>query len=121
MRRELQKRDGARFRCRATVGRFGSKTAFRGPPVPTVLLRDIVDAGSGAPLADHLWFDQGKWSSGLVAGDTVEFDARATDYIKGYRGRREVFDAPVSRDWKLQRPTRLVILTRQNAVASTES
>jgi hypothetical protein len=112
-RRELEKRDGTRFRCRAVVDRFGSRSAFRGPPVQTVLLRDVVDADTGVMLADHLWFSIGKWSSGLAAGDIFEFDARVSDYIKGYQGRLDVFDAPVSRDWKLQRPTKVTLLSRE--------
>jgi hypothetical protein len=64
-------------------------------------------------LTDHLWFTTGKWSAGLAVGDIFEFEARVADYIKGYQGRREVFDAPVSRDWKLQRPTQVTIRSRE--------
>ncbi len=116
-RQELQKRDGLRFRCRATVARFGTKSAFKGPPVSTILLRDVVNADTGAVLTDHLWFTCGKWSAGLVAGDIFEFEARAAGYVKGYQGRREVYDAPISRDWKLQRPTRVTILPRDATAA----
>jgi hypothetical protein len=112
-RRELQKRSGTRFRCRAAVERFGTKAAFRAPPVPTILLRDIIDANTGALLTDHLWFTTGKWSAGLAAGDIIEFEARAAEYIKGYQGRREVYEAPASRDWKLQRPTKVKVLPRE--------
>lgn len=109
-RKELQKREGARFRCRATVERFGTKASFRGPPVPTILLRNIADVASGTLLSDHLWFTCGKWSAGLAVGDIVEFDARVGDYIKGYQGRREDVFAPVTRDWKLARPTKVIVL-----------
>jgi hypothetical protein len=44
---------------------------------------------------------------------SFQFDARATDYIKGYQGHREVYDAPVSRDWKLERPTKTVIMREE--------
>src|ERR1700723_2897307 len=114
-RRELEKRDGTRFRCRAVVDRFGTKPAFRGEPIRTILLRNVVDAHTGKMLTDHLWFTCGKWSTGLAIGDVFEFEARVADYIKGYQGRREVYDAPVSRDWKLQRPTKVVVLPRENA------
>lgn len=110
-RQELAKRDGQRFRCKARVERFGSKPGFRGPPKPTILLRNIVDSGSGKTLTDHLWFTMGKWSVGLDVGDVFEFEARVADYIKGYQGRRDVYDAPLRRDWKLQRPTKVVKLT----------
>ncbi len=112
-RHELQKLDGKRFRCRATVERFGNKTAFKGPPISTILLRDVTASDSGKLLTDHLWFTTGKWSAGLVPGDTIEFEARSADYIKGYRGRREVYDAPITRDWKLQRPTKVRVLARE--------
>ena len=70
-RQELQKRDGTRFRCRAVVERFGTKAAFRGPPVPTILLRDVVDADTGTLLTHHLWFTPGKWSVGLAGGTSL--------------------------------------------------
>lgn len=92
-RKELGKRDGKRFRCRAVVERFGSKAAYRGPPIQTILLRNVVDANTGASLAEHLWFTSGKWSRGLAVGDVFEFEARAAEYVKGYQGRREVYDA----------------------------
>jgi hypothetical protein len=114
-RQELQKRDGTRFRCRAVVARFGTKAAFKGPPIPTILLREVVDADTGTLLTDHLWFTCGKWSATLVAGDIFEFEARAADYIKGYQGRRDDVYAPVGRDWKLQRPTKVTILPREAA------
>ena len=117
-RQELQKRDGTRFRCRAVVDRFGTKAAFKGPPIPTILLRDVVDADIVTLLTDHLWFTTGKWSAGLAAGDIFEFEARAADYIKGYQGRRDVYDAPVSRDWKLQRPAKVTILPRESVAAA---
>ena len=116
-RKELEKRDGTRFRCRAVVDGFGTKTAFRGPPVQTILLCNVVDADTGALLTDHLWFTKGKWSAGLAAGDIFEFEARAADYIKGYQGRRDDVYAPVSRDWRLQRPTKVTILPRESVAA----
>jgi len=116
-RKEPEKCDGTRFRCRAVVERFGTKAAFRGAPVPTILLRDVVDGDTGTRLTDHLWFTAGKWSAGLAAGDIFAFEARAADYIKGYQDRREVYDAPVSWDWKLQRPTKVTIIPRESVAA----
>lgn len=50
----------------------------------------------------------------ITEGCTVEFDARVTTYIKGYKGRRDdVFDAPLEMDYKLERPTRVVIRATQ--------
>jgi hypothetical protein len=99
---ELAQRDGQRFRCRAMVGRFGRK-----PGKLTIMFRDVTEVATGYVMTDHLWFTCGKWSDGLTVGDLVEFDARAADYIKGYQGRRHVPDAPVRKDWKLQRPTKV--------------
>jgi hypothetical protein len=98
--------------------RLGTKAAFRDPPVPTILLREVVDADTGMLLIDHLWFTTGKWSAGLAAGDIFEFEAGAADYIKGCQGRREVYDAAVSRDWKLRRPTKVTILPRETVAAA---
>jgi hypothetical protein len=118
-RKELKNRDGQRFRCRAVVDRFGTKTAFRGPPVRTILLRNVVDTANGTLMADHLWFTAGKWSAPLAVGCVFEFEARSGDYIKGYRGHRDnVFDAPVCRDWKLQRPTKVVIIPQGERAAA---
>jgi hypothetical protein len=62
-------------------------------------------------LAEHLWFTSGKWSKGLAIGDVFEFEARAAEYMKGYFGRREEVYVPVSLDWKLQRPTKVTVMT----------
>jgi hypothetical protein len=110
VRSELKKLDGARFRCRAKVSRFGTKPAFRGPPIATILLVNIVDADTGDMLADHLWLTVGKWSESLSAGDNIEFNARSSEYIKGYRGNRDIDAAPPSLDWKLSRPTKVSVM-----------
>lgn len=88
MRKALQARDGERFCCRGTVERLGSKRAFRGPNIPTVLIRDLVDTATGEQLADHLWMTVGQLAEGIAPADRIEFDARVTRYTKGYRGRR---------------------------------
>ncbi len=110
-RKELGDREGQRFRCRAIVSRFGSKRGWNGT-VPTVLLQDVRDVRSGALLTDHLWFTTGRWSATLRVGDHFEFDARVSQYVKGYQGRRDVPNAPVSRDWRLERPTKVMITKR---------
>lgn len=108
---ELEQRDGCRFLCRAVVERFGTKPAYRGPAIETILLRNVVEAKTGVVLTDHLWFATGKWSQGLKAGDRIAFEARSASYLKGYRGRREdVYDAPVRQDWRLQRPTQVRVV-----------
>jgi len=55
----LKSRDGQRFRIRARIERFGQKSAFHGPPVKTLLLRDVVDdnnrAAADRPRVDDGW------------------------------------------------------------------
>lgn len=109
MRQELEKRDGERTTFRGTFARFGSKRGWKGD-LPTVLFQDI-RTPTGEPICDHLWMNLTK---GIVAldlqiGDVVQFDARVLEYEKGYKGRRDdVYDAPISIDYKLSHPTRLV-------------
>jgi hypothetical protein len=110
---ELSKRDGERFRCRATIGRFGTKPAYKGSPIRTIMLSNVRDVTTGALLTDHLWFTCGKWSDGIRVGNVIEFDARVGDYVKGYQGLRDLPDAsPVGLDWKLQRPTKVCVVVR---------
>jgi hypothetical protein len=109
-RKALAARDGQRFRVLATVGRFGTRKGYGGDDEPTILLRDLCCAATGAALCDHLWFRVGKWADGLAAGDRIAFDARVTTYEKGYRGWREdkIIEAPLpSTDWRLERPTKV--------------
>jgi hypothetical protein len=111
-RKALAVRDGERFRCRASVTRFGSKRAYGGGTEATILLSDIRDVVTGRVLSDHLWFTSGKWCSGLQIDAVIEFDARVSDYEKGYKGRREDVFVPIKRDWKLQRPTKVQIIPK---------
>ena len=72
----LKSRDGQRFRIRARIERFGQKSAFRGPPVKTLLLRDVVDDNTGQPLTDHVWMTAGTVGNHASRGRTISFDAR---------------------------------------------
>jgi hypothetical protein len=105
----LAKREGERLRFRATVGRFGSKTGFEGKTIKTVMVTQVYEAGMDALLTDHLWFDRGKWSVDLHIGDVFEFDARVANYIKGTTRNKELYE--LGRDWNLQRPTRVAVVT----------
>lgn len=110
-RRELAAREGDRLHFRGRVERFGEKCAFRGPDLKTILLMDVVFADTGLPAADHLWFTVGKWARSTRIGDTLEFDGRIERYIKGYAGRRDdIFDKPISTDYRLAHPTKIVNL-----------
>ncbi|CAH0530728.1 hypothetical protein CTH30272_03070 [Allocatenococcus thiocycli] len=110
MRKELKAIDGQRMRFVARVGRFGEKSAFRGGPIPTILLNDVRIAETGKQVTDHLWFTKGKSWDLCKVGLEVEFDARVTTYEKGYKGYRDdVYDAPITIDYKLERPTKIKI------------
>jgi hypothetical protein len=107
VREELQSRDGKRGRFSGTVKRFGSKPAYRGPALVTLLLVDVRDE-SKALVTDHVWFVVRKQLKelNLQPGDQIEFTARVKQYVKGYRGRREMDEAaPVSIDYKLSHGT----------------
>jgi hypothetical protein len=124
MRDELAKRAGFRRRFQGCFVRFGTKSSYKGPPVTTVLLEDVVEVASGKLVTDHLWFMMGKRfeSLKLEPGDMVRFDARVTSYIKGYRGKQEDDDfdgRPVERDYRLSFPTNLVKVVSTPKVAES--
>lgn len=111
MRRELKKLDGERMRFVGTVERFGTKPAFRGPDIETILLVNVhSDDDPDTILTDHLWFACGTTFRrlGLRPGDRVSFDARVSRYEKGYRGRRaeELGEYWSETDYRLERPTK---------------
>lgn len=111
MRNQLKQFNGERMRFTATVERFGTKSSFKGPPLSTVLLKRVCLTSTGEEVTDHLWFTKGKSWESCTIGCTVQFDARVTTYLKGYKGRRDdVYDAPIVMDYKLERPTRVVVV-----------
>jgi hypothetical protein len=105
MRKTLRKREGKRFRVSCQIERFATKRGFKGNSIPTILLKNLVDAPTGDAMSDHLWFTCGKWCDGLKAGDTIEFDARVGAYIKGCQGRRDDVFTEVSEDYPTLRLT----------------
>jgi|SRR5579862_1443914 len=109
MREVLKEQEGIRSTFRGTVARFGTKPAYRGYPIPTVMLSDVKDK-TGKVVADHIWFVIGVQMQrlNLQVGDEVIFDARVTEYEKGYKGYREdVYDAPIEVDYRLSNPTKV--------------
>lgn len=110
MREKLKDIRGMRQRFTGTFERFGTKPAYKGAPIKTVLLVDVKNQ-RGEEVCDHIWFTSGKQfeSLELRPGDKICFDARVKSYIKGYRGRREDYDAkPVTTDYKLSHPNNFV-------------
>ena len=111
MREELKKINGKRLRFTAVVERFGQKSAFRGNPIPTVLLKEVRIVGTDDIVTDHLWFTKGKSWDDTFVGGVVEFDARVGVYEKGYKGYRDDVDNPVHSDYRLERPTKVTVVT----------
>lgn len=112
MRQALKPLNGQRRRFTGTFVRHGTKSAFRGAPLPTILLKDIRDA-TGKIVCDHLWFNLTKEFDSLVLkeGVVLAFDARVKPYYKGYQGYREdVCDKPVERDFRLANPTKVQVV-----------
>lgn len=113
-RRNLKRRNGERLRFRGRVDRFGEKSAYRGPPLKTLMLTNVMFVDTGEFATAHLWFTAGKWANGVKVGDMLEFDGRIDKYIKGYMGYREdVWDKPISADYRISRPTKVVNLGRE--------
>lgn len=110
MRKELKNIDGVRMRFTATFERYGSKAAFKGAPIKTLLFVDIRDK-YGKEYCDHIWFTTNKQFEqlNLETGDKISFDARVKEYYKGYKGYRDDIDLPpVSKDYKLSHPNNIV-------------
>jgi hypothetical protein len=110
MREELAQREGRRGRFTATFVRFGKKRGFDGrPPVATALFVDVRDE-RGQLVTDHLWFTLGLILQRLElrAGEQIEFEARVTEYYKGYVSGRyddDNWQVP-EKDYRLSWPTR---------------
>lgn len=119
MRKKLGKICGERMSFKATVERYGSKKAFKGPDLMTILLKDVIRTDTHEIVCDHLWFTAGKSWEGLVSGDQISFDARVSMYEKGYKGRREDVFKPVTRDYRLERPTKVKKIPTQSTVQSS--
>ena len=107
MRELLEPFEGQRLRFSAVVERFGSKPGYKGHDLETILFKNVRVELSGELVTDHLWFVVGKWSADLRTLHLVTFDARVTSYVKGYRGRREVYDSPLELDYRLERPSKV--------------
>jgi len=119
MREELAKLDGKRRRFEAVFVKFGSKAGYKHPET-TILLEDVKDVVSGKVVTDHLWFTMGKQFKelDLKKGHIIRFNARVTEYEKGYRGRRDEDDYdynPVQIDYRLSFPTKFIKVSEQSS------
>jgi hypothetical protein len=113
MRSSLKKIKDVRAKFRGTFERLGSKINWNGYSEKTILLRNVCDE-DGNIVTDHLWFNQTKAFEALgflTEGDTIEFEARVTDYVKGYvNTRASINNRKV--DYKLSRPTKMKVIKR---------
>jgi len=109
MRKELGNINGVRKRFIATFIRYGSKQPYRGAPITTLLFGNVRDK-YGKVYSDHIWFTttKGFEKYNFNEGDNVCFDARVKEYWKGYRGNREEYDKPVTKDYKLSHPNNII-------------
>lgn len=114
MRKELQKIAGLRQRFTARFVRFGSKPAYKGAPIVTLLFEDVKDK-YGKEYTDHIWFinNKGFKQLNLQPGEQISFDARVKPYIKGYRGKKEYDEdsydpKPLSKEYKLSHPNNII-------------
>ena len=115
MRTGLKKINDVRKKFQGVYQREGKKINWKGYSETTILLKDIRDE-TGNVVTDHLWFTMTKGFEALGAlttGDVIEFEARVTDYKKGYVN-RSIKVNQRSVDYKLSRPTKMRIVTRGN-------
>ncbi|MBX2945403.1 MAG: hypothetical protein KF725_06185 [Cyclobacteriaceae bacterium] len=108
MRKELATQEGERKRFRAVFSRLGKKTNFKGYSEETILLSNVVDAGTNKLVTDHVWFSYSKAFEkiDLTKGCMLEFDARVKAYKKGYVNTRYRMNNR-SLDFKLSHPTKI--------------
>jgi hypothetical protein len=119
---ELEKLAGKRMRFSGTFERYGTKRAYRGPDLVTILLKDVKD-DKGRIVSDHLWFNLTTEFEycGMTEGDAVSFDARVTGYEKGYFGHRMVEDKPCGYDYRLARPTKVSVEPKEDRHGATDN
>lgn len=108
MRTKLKAANNQRLRFKAKVERFGIKPNYHGFPEKTILLTEVKFLENNRPATDHIWFTVGKTfeALNLKPGDSIEFDARIGEYVKGYVNHREYIDDREI-DYKLTRPTKM--------------
>lgn len=99
-----------RAKFTAIFSRYGDKINYKGYHEKTILLNSV-QFGRDV-ITDHIWFSMTKGFKALgelKEGDIIEFQARAKQYTKGYKGYKddEFNEHPVSVDYKLSNPTNI--------------
>lgn len=113
MKKGLQRLEGTRTTFTATFKRYGKKSSYKGLPKTTILLTGV--KLDGKTVADHVWFTMTKGFERLgelEEGTVLQFDARVSKYVKGYKGFREDvwLENPPIEDFKLSYPTKIKVL-----------
>lgn len=115
MRKELKKIENVRTTFTGTVDREGLKNGWKGEQLRTFLVLNVKNA-MGELMCDHIWFNLTKGFAvlNLCPGDVIQFDARVTEYEKGYKGWNEMkqLESPISIDYRLSYPTRMKVISR---------
>lgn len=108
MRKVLAREEGQRKKFKGVFTRFGKKVNYKGYSEMTVLLSSIIDVETNTTVADHVWFSYttGFEKAGLVAGASVEFEARVKEYSKGYVNKKIGVNNR-KKDYKLSHPTKI--------------
>ena len=115
-RNELRKMEGDRKTFYGVFVRYGSKKAYRGPDIRTMLLKQIRTVDTDTLVCEHLWFTVRKRLAALgalQAGDVLQFDARVDRYEKGYNGWREDVYKEHLTSFRLSFPTKVTKVTEE--------
>jgi hypothetical protein len=106
MRENLKDKYNQRIKVEAIVDRYGEKTGYKGRRKRTVCFIDVKDPETDNFLTDHIWFTVGKRieKCELIPGDNVTFEARVSDYMKGYH--KDEYD------YKLSYPTKFKVIKK---------
>ena len=96
----------------AEFSRFGKKSSFKGEPLTTLLFMTVKD-DKGNKVTDHLWFTMTKGfeKCNLKEHDVIQFNARVSQYEKGYKGYKDIISC-TSIDYKLSYPTKIKVIKK---------
>jgi len=112
MRKSFSANNGTRTSFSGTFVRFGVKNAYKGPPITTLLIKDV-RSDDGSITEDHIWFSMTSRFENikdeLREGVELTFEARIKPYTKGYVNMREWVDERTI-DYKLSYPTNIQII-----------
>lgn len=83
MRRALEQYNGERLDVIAYLSFAGTRRGSAGEKIPVVLVKNIVHAKTGEPLADHAWIQPKHFKGWQHVSGNIFFKARIRQYRKG--------------------------------------